>query len=103
DVLVLEQLGQGFPDALFIVDDQHAPAHGFLRLKRYSTTPVGWMATSVNVGETRSGTAPLESAPATRCASCFTRGPGKGTPRRDSSATAKRPTPGRPVASGPAM
>src|SRR6266702_643027 len=61
------------------------------------------MATSVNVGETRSGTAPLESAPATRCASCFTSGPGNGKPRSDSSATVKRPTPGRSIASGPAM
>src|SRR5690242_7924006 len=87
DILVLEQLRQGFPDPLFIVDDEHAPAHAFLRLYRYSTTPVGWMATAVNAGETRSGTAPVESAPATRCASCFTRGPGNGKPRSDSSAT----------------
>src|SRR5439155_1630422 len=103
EVLVLEQLGQRLTDALLVVHDQHAPAHVFLRLKRYSTTPVGWMATSVKVGETRSGTAPLESAPATRCASCFTRGPGNGKPRSDSSATVNRPTPGRSIASGPAM
>src|ERR1043166_6732496 len=102
-VPVLEQLGQGFPDALLVVHDQDAPAHVFLRLKRYSTTPVGWMATSVKAGDTRNGTAPLESAPATRCASCLTRGPGNGKPRSDSSATVKRPTPGRSIASGPAM
>src|SRR5207245_7200317 len=42
-------------------------------------------------------------APATRRASCFTRGPGNGKPRSDSSVTVKRPTPGRSIASGPAM
>src|SRR5205809_961498 len=39
----------------------------------------------VNAGDTRSGTAPLESAPATRCASCLTIGAGNAMPRRVSS------------------
>src|SRR2546427_11732854 len=103
DLLVLEDLPQGVADALLVVDDQHPPAHAFLRFPRYSTTPVGWMATSVNAGETRSGTAPVESAPAMRRASCFTSRSGKGQPRSASSSTLKRAIPGRSIVSGPAM
>src|SRR3989475_11507333 len=81
DLLVFEHLRQRLADALLVIDDQDAPAHGSLRFKRYSTTAVGWMRTSANPGETRKGTAPLESAPATRWASCFTTGGGNGKPR----------------------
>src|SRR5436309_15266868 len=57
----------------------------------------------VNAGDTRSGTAPLESAPATRCASCLTIGAGNAMPRRVSSTTLKRAVPGRSIVTGPAM
>src|SRR2546430_11516078 len=103
DLLVFEHLRQRLADALLVIDDQDAPAHGPLRFKRYSTTAVGWMRTSANPGETRKGTAPLESAPAMRCASCRTTGGGNGMPRRLSSWTVKRASPGRSIRSGPAM
>src|SRR2546426_7076829 len=50
----------------FVIDDQDASAHGSLRFRRYRTTAVGWIRTSANPGETRRGTAPVETAPATR-------------------------------------
>src|SRR6185312_10374031 len=103
DLLVFEHLRQRLADALFVIDDQDASAHGWLRLRRYSTTAVGWIRTSANPGETRNGTAPVESAPATRCASCRTTGGGNGMPRRLSSWTVKRASPGRSIRRGPAM
>src|SRR5439155_972923 len=87
DRFVLEHLFQRLADALLVIDDEDAAAHDFPRLVRYRTMPVGWMATSVKEGETRSGTAPVESAPAIRCASCATTGPGNAMPRRVSSWT----------------
>ncbi|PYO80330.1 MAG: hypothetical protein DMD67_00750, partial [Gemmatimonadetes bacterium] len=45
----------------------------------------------------------MESAPAMRCASCFTTCPGNGKPRSDSSCTVKCATPGRSMRSGPAI
>src|SRR5204862_418815 len=65
DLLVFQHLRQRLADALLVIDDQDAPAHGSLRFRRYRTTAVGWMRTSANPGETRSGTAPVVSAPAT--------------------------------------
>src|SRR5439155_13237841 len=103
DLLVFEHLRQRLADALLVIDDQDASAHGSLRFNRYSTTAVGWMRTSANPGETRNGTAPLESAPATRWASCFTSGGGNGKPRRLSSCTVNRASPGRSIRSGPAI
>src|SRR5439155_1346722 len=103
DRFVLEHLFQRLADALLVIDDEDAAAHDFPRLVRYRTMPVGWMATSVKEGETRSGTAPVESAPAIRCASCATTGPGNAMPRRVSSWTLKRPIPGRSMLSGPAI
>src|SRR2546426_8615334 len=47
----------------FVIDDQDASAHGSLRFRRYRTTAVGWIRTSANPGDTRNGTAPVESAP----------------------------------------
>ena len=41
DLFELEHLLQRFADALFVVDHQHAAAHGFRRAVRYSTIPVG--------------------------------------------------------------
>src|SRR5204862_387714 len=79
---VFQHLRQRLADALLVIDDQDASAHGALRFRRYRTTAVGWMRTSANPGETRSGTAPVVSAPATRWASCFTTGGGNGMPRR---------------------
>src|SRR5207237_9460790 len=90
DRFVSQHLGSTLAEALLVIDDQDASAHGALRFRRYRTTAVGWMRTSANPGETRSGTAPVVSAPATRWASCFTTGGGNGMPRRLSSWTVKR-------------
>src|SRR2546426_7022908 len=103
DLFVFQHLRQRLADALLVIDDQDASAHGALRFRRYRTTAVGWMRTSANPGETRNGTAPVVSAPATRCASCFTTGGGNGMPRRLSSWTVKRASPGRSMRSGPAI
>src|SRR6266545_809689 len=61
------------------------------------------MTMSANPDCTRSGTPPAESAPARRCASCRTTGPGNRMPRRLSSSTVNRAMPGRSMRSGPAM
>src|SRR4029077_13524805 len=103
DLFVLEDLLKRLANALLVVHHQDPPVHELLRRYRYSTTPVGWIATSTKAGETRSGTAPVESAPATRWASCFTSGPGNGKPRSDSSWTVKCATPGRSIRRGPAI
>src|SRR2546428_9608342 len=103
DLLVFQPVRQRLADALLVIDDQDASAHGSVRFRRYRTTAVGWMRTSANPGETRNGTAPVESAPATRCASCFATVGGNGLPRRLSSWTVKRATPGRSMRSGPAI
>src|SRR5439155_16159097 len=103
DLLILEQLRERFADPLLVVDHQDTTAHSSLRFTRYKMTAVGWIFTSANPGETRSGTAPVESAPAMRCASCRTTDGGNGMPRRLSSRTVNRASPGRSIRSGPAM
>src|SRR5207244_12988248 len=81
DLFVFQHLRQRLADALLVIDDQDASAHGALRFRRYRTTAVGWMRTSANPGEPRSGTAPVVSAPATPWASCLATVGGNGMPR----------------------